>query len=176
MTSFFVVVVKVHVVYYDPTDKAGFLKLLKHYLDRPDEARRIGLAGHAYASQHHRTVNRADYLLNVALFHKDKLLTPQVGETTLRRRRLLDVERRAAGSGAAGASAGPVAAPAVRRSTRRALQAVSQTAAAPEKRDAPQSAGGEAWHARRSLRGTVRNNATSFSARAPRRLRAARER
>ena len=83
---------KVHVVYYDPTDKEGFLKLLKYYLDRPDEARRIGLAGHAHASRHHRTVNRADYLLNVALFHKDKLLKAKPGETTMRRRRLLEVE------------------------------------------------------------------------------------
>jgi len=85
---------KVHVVYYDPTDKEGFLKLLKHYLDRPDEARRIGLAGHVHASRHHRTVNRADYLLNVALFHKDKLLKAKPGETTMRRRRLLEVEMR----------------------------------------------------------------------------------
>lgn len=180
---------KVHVVYYDPTDEAGFLRLLKHYLDRPDEAKRIGLAGHAHAIQHHRTVNRADYVLNVALLHKDQLLTPKAGETTLRRRRLLGVERLAAQEeakppsaalvsvAAAGASAGAAAATsAVRLSTRRALQAdyLLVAAAAPEKRDAPQSAGGEAGHKRRGLRGTFRNNATAVSARAPRRLRAAR--
>lgn len=49
----------VHVVYYDPMDRDAFRAKLRHYLDRPVEARRIGFAGHAYALQHHRTVRLA---------------------------------------------------------------------------------------------------------------------
>jgi len=109
----------VHVVYYDPMDKDAFLKTLKHYLDRPDEARRIGLQGYVHALQHHRTVNRADYLLHAALFHRDNLpgfqsgrevganthKGPQQGRSALRRRRLLGAGS-AAGNGTASASGG----------------------------------------------------------------------
>ena len=64
---------QVHVVMYDPMNKEAFLEKLRYYLDHPDEARRIGLQGHAYAVRHHRTANRADYMLSVAQFHKDSL-------------------------------------------------------------------------------------------------------
>jgi spore maturation protein CgeB len=47
---------KVHVVYFDSSDKEGFLKLLKYYLDHPDEAKVIGINGHAHAVKYHRTV------------------------------------------------------------------------------------------------------------------------
>jgi hypothetical protein len=62
---------KVHVVYYDSSDKEAFFTLLKYYLDHPDEAKIIGINGHAHAVKYHKTVNRADYLLNVVFHHKE---------------------------------------------------------------------------------------------------------
>ncbi len=111
-------------MYYDPMDKAAFMAKLKYYLDRPDEAKRIGLRGHAFSCRHHRTVNRADYLLNVALFHKENFVP---AARHRRRRRLLVAPRAVATSGAAAA-----APPAPRSPPAGVAAAVAPTEAAPE--------------------------------------------
>eukprot|EP00615_Pteridomonas_danica_P000678 CAMPEP_0114335828 /NCGR_PEP_ID=MMETSP0101-20121206/5309_1 /TAXON_ID=38822 ORGANISM="Pteridomonas danica, Strain PT" /NCGR_SAMPLE_ID=MMETSP0101 /ASSEMBLY_ACC=CAM_ASM_000211 /LENGTH=557 /DNA_ID=CAMNT_0001467565 /DNA_START=442 /DNA_END=2116 /DNA_ORIENTATION=- len=86
---------KVHVVYYDSSDKEAFLTTLKYYLDHPDEAKIIGINGHAHAVKYHMTVNRADYLLNVVFYHKEQLWKKQAAEkqaaaaANANRRRLL---------------------------------------------------------------------------------------
>lgn len=100
----FPLVDKVHVVYYDPMDKAAFLEKLRYYLSHPDEARRIGLQGHAYAVRHHRTANRADYMLSVAQFHKDGIWKRKPrgraeNNSNTRRRRLLMVQSQAEAAG-----------------------------------------------------------------------------
>lgn len=55
----------VHAVFYDGTNKTDLLSKLRHYLDRPSLARRIGLQGYVHGLRYHRSVNRADYMLGV---------------------------------------------------------------------------------------------------------------
>ena len=54
-----------HLVFYDPTNPEDLRSKLLHYLHHPEEARRIAVDGYRFALQHHRAVNRADYILSV---------------------------------------------------------------------------------------------------------------
>lgn len=59
------------VVFFDPYDRASFHIKLQHYLDHPEEARRIAMSGFTKALRCHRWVNRIDYMLSTAAFLLD---------------------------------------------------------------------------------------------------------
>ncbi|KAH8059082.1 hypothetical protein JL722_5635 [Aureococcus anophagefferens] len=57
---------KVHVVFYDHTNKTDLLEKLDHALKRPHWARKVGVKGYAHVLRHHRAVSWVDYFLRTA--------------------------------------------------------------------------------------------------------------
>jgi len=55
-----------HLVVFDNSDQAEFVRLLEYYLEHPAEARRIARNGLRHALRYHRAVSRMDYVLRSA--------------------------------------------------------------------------------------------------------------
>jgi hypothetical protein len=56
-----------HVVVYDASDYASFVKVLQYYIEHPTEAAGIARQGWLLARNYHGALNRADYLLWASL-------------------------------------------------------------------------------------------------------------
>lgn len=55
-----------HVVVYDNSDPDDFVRKIKFYLERPELARKIAVAGLRHALRYHRAVSRMDFVLRSA--------------------------------------------------------------------------------------------------------------